>query len=271
MAPRLGAVSYLNTRPLTVALEGKGSPFQVSYAVPAVCAAQLRQGQIDVGLIPAIEYARGPEPYCIVPKVAIGCLGEVLTVRLYYKGELGDIKRVALDHSSRTSATLLHILLREGFGLEPELVNKAPDLAAMLDGADAALLIGDPVFSLLEEDCQSLDLGAAWFELTGLPFVFAFWAGRSGALDPIEARHLAEAPRLGLPLVDQIALQFSQTKGVPAALCARYLTQHIRYDLDDEALKGLRRFYALAYRHGQIEAVPSLDFYPIATAVQRKV
>ena len=267
MEPRLGAVSYLNTRPLTVALERDASPFQLTYAVPSVCAAQLRSGQIDVGLIPVIEYARSAGSYLVVPDVAIGCRGEVLTVRLFYRGELSAIKRLALDRSSRTSVALLQVLLRERFGLAPQLVDAAPDLGRMLQESDAALLIGDPVFKALGGEWQSLDLGQAWFELTGLPFVFAFWAGRPDALGPAQVARLVQARREGLPFVERIARSHSEAQGVPADLCRRYLTEYIRYDLDEPALEGLRTFFRLAHRHGQIDAVPDLQFYPIAASI----
>ena len=261
MRPRLGAVSYLNTRPLVFALERDSSPFALSYSVPSRCADDLARGAIDVGVIPSIEYARSADPYFIVPGIGISARGAVLTVRLYYRGEVDSITSVALDLSSRTSVALVRILLGGKYGLDPVFVDAPPDLGAMLTRADAALLIGDPVFDALEGTEQSLALGAEWGELTGLPFVFAFWAGRKDALDPALVRGLHDAKEEGLRHIDEIArIHHTQSPGDPA-LYARYLREYIDFDLDAAALEGLRAFYDKAASHGLIAAAPELRFY----------
>ena len=264
MSLRLGAVSFLNSRPLTVALEGHREDFALEYAVPSRCAADLHRGAVDVGLIPAIEYLRGPEPYCIVPNVAVGCRGPVLTVRLFFREEPGPVRRLALDSASRTSAVLARLLLKERYGSEPEEVEVGADLDRALQRADAALLIGDPVFSALEGNWVSLDLGQAWFEWTGLPFVFAFWAGRPGVLDAAGVQSLVEARRLGEGRRAAIAQAFAAANGGDADLYRRYLEEHIRFDLDAEAVEGLRLFYRLARENRLVDRVPRLEFYPAA-------
>lgn len=264
MKPRLGAVPYLNTRPLVVALARASAPFALSYSLPARCAQDLAAGAIDVGIIPAIEYARSTQPYCIVPDIAIGSQGPVLTVRLFCRCPLPQVERIALDTSSRTSVALLSILLREKFALAPQLIAAPPNLEAMLACADAALLIGDPVFSHLHRGLESLDLGREWTAMTDLPFVFAFWAGRPQALTPAQVQHLQWAKAQGLGQVPSIAKAHSRAAGGSPDSYARYLTHHIRFDLDEAAQAGLRLFYQLARRHGLIDAIPPLRFYPAA-------
>jgi chorismate dehydratase len=269
MSVRLGAVSYLNARPLAAGLEGEPHSFDVVRAVPSQCAADLHAGRIDVGLIPSIEYARGPEPYCMVPEVAIAARGPVLTVRLFWRGDLRAVRRVALDTSSRTSAALLRVLMREKFGMEPEFAAARPDLEEMLLRADAALLIGDAVFGAGDAGCESLDLGAEWVGFTGHPFVFAFWAGRQGALSPSQVDQLVRARDQGRMRVREIALDFSEAQkraGLPAAFYERYLTDHICFELGEAELAGLRTFYELAYGHGLIPVIPELRFYDRADA-----
>ena len=261
MRPRLGAVSFLNTRPLVYTLERDPVHFDLSYSVPSRCATELASGAVDVGLIPTIEYARSAEPYSIAPGVAIATRGAVLTVRLYYRGDVQDIEKVALDLSSRTSAALLQILLREKFELDPVFVEAEPNLGAMLATADAALVIGDPVFALLDQEYESLDLGAEWVEMTGLPFVFAFWAGRAGALDGVQTQALLEAKIQGLDHIGKIARTYSGEHGGDPVLYERYLQEHIEFDLDDRALQGLRLFYAKANEHDLIPALPELRFF----------
>ena len=261
MRPRLGAVSFLNTRPLVYTLERDAVHFDLSYSVPSRCASALASGAVDVGLIPTIEYARSAEPYYIAPGVAIGTRGAVLTVRLYYRGDVQRIEKVALDLSSRTSVALLRILLREKFALDPVFVDAEPNLEVMLATADAALVIGDPVFALLGQECESLDLGAEWFDMTGLPFVFAFWTGRAGALNAKQAQMLLAAKVEGIGHISEIAKTYSREHGGDPAFYKRYLQGHIDFDLDDRALQGLSLFYDKASEHGLIPAVPELRFY----------
>lgn len=261
MSVRLGVVSFLNARPLVHSLQ-RDARFDLTYSVPSRCAADLQTLRVDVGLIPSIEYARSAEPYQIVPGLAIAATGPVLTVRLYHRTPLDQVRRVALDTSSRTSVALLRILLRERYGFEPVWVEAAPDLAAMLAEADAALLIGDPVFAQLDCGVPSLDLAEEWFAHTGLPFVFAFWAGHRGALDGEQVAALQEAMCAGVEQVDAIAAQHAAANGGDAALYRRYLSEHIRYAMGECEVEGLRLFYAKAHAHRLIGSVPSLDFFP---------
>ena len=263
---RLGAVSFLNTRPLTYGLDEGDSLFDIVYDVPSACADALAAGSIDVGLIPVVEYARQGGGV-IVPDLAIGAIGEVLTVRLFYRGELGDIRKIAADTSSRTSVALLRILLQARYGITPEIVSSPPDLDAMLHSADAALLIGDPVLPLVEpgdDDAgrHSLDLGREWYELTGLPFVFAFWSGADGALRAEQVARLQRARHEGEQHLFEIAAAFQRERAGSAELYERYLRDHICYDLGEQQMAGLNEFFRLAFEQAIIPEIPPLRFYP---------
>lgn len=262
---RLGAVSYLNSRPLTYGLD-QDDLFRVDYGVPSACAEDLAAGRIDVGMIPIVEYARRPPDLRIVPGLAIGSEGEVLTVRLFHRGRLDRVRRVAADTSSRTSVVLLRILLRERYGIDPEIAAAPPDLDAMLHGADAALLIGDPVLPLVGPEGaagrSSLDLGREWRELTGRPCVFAFWAGREKAVAAGHVARLQRARREGVAHMAGIAAGFQRERAGSAELYEGYLRDHICYDLGPPQIGALDEFYRLAHRHRLIGSVPELRFYP---------
>src|SRR3954469_19936216 len=192
---RLGAVAYLNARPLVFRLELKTSDFALRFDAPSKCAALLHEHAIDLGMIPSIEFLRGHEAYRIVPDLGITSDGPVASVALFCRTPLSAVRTIAADTSSRTSNALLRILCVERFGLDPEFVPMAPDATAMLDRCDAALIIGDPALFLDPEaqEVQKVDLGAEWTAMTGLPFVWAFWAGRPGALTPERLGELREA------------------------------------------------------------------------------
>lgn len=260
MSVRLGVVSFLNARPLVYSLENDAR-FALTYSVPSRCAADLQVRKADVGLIPSIEYARSVDPYKIVPGLAIAATGAVLTVRLYHATPLDNVRRVALDTSSRTSASLIKILLRERYGFEPVWVDAAPNLSAMLENADAALLIGDSVFGELDSEIPSIDLAAEWKAHTGLPFVFAFWAGYEGTLKGSEIEALQAAKEAGVAHVDEIAQAYAAERGGDPALYRRYLSKHIHFSLGESEVEGLRLFYAKAREHDLIESVPSLTFF----------
>lgn len=261
---RLGAVSYLNSRPLTYGLD-QDDLFEVDYGVPSACADRLASGRLDVGLIPTVEYARRGAGLRIVPGLAIGSEGEVLTVRLFYRGRLDRVRRVAADTSSRTSVVLLQILLRERYGIDPEIAAAPPDLDAMLHGADAALLIGDPVLPLVGPDGaagrSSLDLGREWHELTRRPGVFAFWAGQKEAVAAEHVARLQRARREGVAHMAEIAAGFQRERTGSAEFYESYLRDHICYDLGPAQVAGLTEFYRLAHGHGLIRSVPELRFY----------
>ncbi|MDR1989900.1 MAG: menaquinone biosynthesis protein, partial [Acidobacteriaceae bacterium] len=196
---RLGAVEYLNARPLVYGLEREPA-FLLRFDVPARCAALLHANEIDLGLIPSIEYLRGPEPYAIVHSPVVASRGAVASVALYTRRDPADIRSIALDTTSRTSVALTRVLARRAWNLSPELVPMAPDLEVMLDRADAGLVIGDRALFLDHAalGATKIDLGALWKSTTGLPFVYAFWAGRRDVLTPAHVRRLQDARDRGV-------------------------------------------------------------------------
>jgi chorismate dehydratase len=258
---RLGAVSYLNARPLVYGLERKPR-FDLRYDVPSECARLLHDGAIDVGLIPSIEYLRGPQPYVLVPGPAVTSRGPVASVALYTRLEPRDIRSVAMDSSSRTSVALATVMLRRFFGASPEAVSMAPDLESMLARADAALIIGDLALFLNPQSAiQKIDLGDLWTSTTGLPFVYAFWAGWPDVVTPDDAEALRHARDEGVAHAGEVARAYYPDDPASQAVAARYLRDNIRYVLGHEELEGLRTFYAYAAELGLVAFDGTLRFY----------
>ncbi len=261
---RLNAVSFLNTRPLTYGLErgGRDHGFEILYDIPSVCARQVRTGEASAGVIPSIEYARSAVPYSIVPEVSIASNGPVASILLFHRVPIRSIRKVAMDVSSRTAAALVHIVLYERYGLEIESVDHSPDVSAMLERADAALVIGDPALENTDRPEPRLDLGQAWRELTGLPFVYAFWAGKDGGLTPGEVELLIASKNQGMSAFDEIAEVHARDRSHPTSYYASYLSDNLVYDLGEEEQRGLVEFYGMAHARGLIPYVPELRFYP---------
>jgi len=273
---RLGAVGYLNARPLVYGLDV--SPrFDLRYDVPSECARLLHEGAIDVGLIPSIEYLRGG-PYRIAPDLAIASRGPVASVAIYTTRPIADVRSIALDTSSRTSVALVSVLCAKLFKIRPELESRGPDLSDMLGHCDAALLIGDNALLLDHERfhlsksqpshnqlapspqprLEKIDLGEAWATLTGLPFVWAFWAGRPDALNADDVRALGRSRDAGITCSDAIAREYFPDSPPDQAVGAAYLRDNIKYHLGDDERAGLELFYRYAVEVGVVEkeAVP---------------
>ena len=260
---RLGAVSYLNTKPLVYGLDAVSGQFDLRFDVPAVCATLLHEGQVDLGLIPAIEYLRGAEDYWIVPDVAIASDGDVASVAVFSKLPIAQVHSLALDVSSRTSAALTRILCAKRWGIAPAFTPAAPDLETMLATADAALVIGDPALEIdaAARGLVKYDLGGEWRALTGLPFVYAMWTGRQGAASPAQCAALLAARRQGEANLPRIARAAAGGDAAREARSLVYLRDNLKYGLGDREAAGLKRFFELGVEAGVAIALKPLRFY----------
>ena len=261
-AVRLGAVSYLNTRPLVEGLDARPD-VALRFDVPARCADLVEAGEVDLGLVPIIEYARHADDYAVVPDVSIASLGAVDSVALFTRQPIERVRTIALDVSSRTSAGLVRLLCARHFRIRPAFVPAAPDIRTMLASADAALLIGDPALFLdpASVDAEKIDLGLAWRAMTGLPFVWAVWAGRAGAASPAVCRLLYETRLRGVANIDAIARRERPDDRAAQALVARYLRETITYGLDEPLLAGAQAYFDGLAGEGLIPRAPRLRLF----------
>ena len=259
---RLGAVSYLNTRPLVEGLEARPD-VALRFDVPARCADLVEAGEVDLGLVPIIEYARHADDYAVVPDVSIASLAAVDSVALFTRQPIERVQSIALDVSSRTSAGLVRLLCARHFRIRPAFVPAAPDIRAMLASADAALLIGDPALFLdpASVDAEKIDLGLAWRAMTGLPFVWAVWAGRTDAASPDVCRLLYDARLRGEAAIDTIARRERPDDPAAQALVARYLRETITYGLDGPLLAGAQAYFDGLAGEGLIRRAPRLRLF----------
>ena len=258
---RLGAVSYLNTKPLVYGLDACPDQFEIRFDVPSQCATLLHEGKVDLGLIPAIEYLRSE--YRIVPDVSIASDGEVATVAVFTRKPISQVRTIALDLSSRTSVALTRVLCAKHWHIEPSFTPAEPDLEAMLGRADAALVIGDPAFAIdpKKRAVTKIDLGAEWKAMTGLPFVYAMWVGRPGAATPAHCRALQEARDRGVEHLPDIADDVSGGDPDLEQRSLIYLRDNLRYSLGDAEAAGLRRFHELAAEIGLVPGVAAAAFF----------
>jgi chorismate dehydratase len=243
---RIGAVEYLNTKPLVYNLAKIAPLAEIVFDVPSRLADRLKIGELDVALIPSIEFFDDPE-YRIVSDACIACRGPVMSVKLFSRVPADRIATLALDEGSRTSAALVQILLKERHGLTPS-IDPLPLRATLNDtSADAVLLIGDrAIHSPPGRFAEVWDLGDEWRRWTGLPFVFAMWVARNGTdLQGIEVA-LSDARDAGVAHLAEIAEHEAADKGLTVPQCLTYLRDNLHFYFGTHERAGLARFHQLA-------------------------
>lgn len=263
---RIGAVNYLNSRPLIEGLSTRLPTAELSLDYPSRLADALAAGQLDVALIPSVEYFRHPG-YEVVSDACVAARGPVMSVKLYCRVHPGEVRRLALDEGSRTSAALARVILAEKYGVFPEGEPLPLDADTSDSDADAILLIGDRAMHRPAESFAAvMDLGSLWFEWTGLPFVFAMWVARvDSATDGVDDA-LSEARDNGLKRVDRIVEEHASRLGLTPEVAHRYLTRNLHYSLGSAERTGLRLFHELASQHNLVNPDAELVFRDLVTA-----
>jgi len=260
--PRLAASHYLNSAPLIWSfLNGSlQKTVELIDAVPARCSEMLRAGEVEGALVPVIEYQR-LSGIRLVPEVCVGSKGSVRSVVLVTrKDDLKDVHSVALDESSRTSATLLKIIFREFLNSEPDWITSRPNVETMLSETDAALIIGDPAMTFSRDDLRIFDMASLWRQFTGLGFVFAMWAVRESEAGKLAHIDFNAARDEGLREMDTIISHHETRIPLPHQELKAYLTENIRFQIDEDLEQGLKAYFELAWKHGLIPESKKLEF-----------
>lgn len=277
---RIAAIGFLNPAPLMWDFEHPpratelARRYSIRTMLPSACADQLWSGAADIGLVPIAALAAIPG-LRILPGSAIASKGAVRSLLLVRRSgqPLERIRSVAADTASRTTVAYARLLFHRWGNPEVPFLPMAADLDAMLDRADAAIVIGDPALLALEERVNRLertgepviyhDLAAEWRDLTGLPYVAAVWAIRSGSAARAgltEEEIAADFERSrdhgigNVENMDQLVSEWSARLPLPAATVREYLTSNIHYVLDEECIAGMRGFFREAARIGLLPA-----------------
>jgi chorismate dehydratase len=292
---RISIVQYLNTAPLVRGfthgpLRGKHT---LSFTVPSQCAEALRSGEVDIAIIPAIEFQR-IDGLVVLPSLSIASKKSVRSLLLVSKKPIHDVRRIALDRSSRSTQALVRILCAKRWHIAPEFFEADPDLPSMLRDADAALLIGDPALRLaLDSEAAAksdgsgesifpaelaglpvssplflYDMVEKWHALTGFPAVLALWAARPAAVTAAVIRDFQDSLAFGMQHLADISAEASRELNLPADKIARYLGENIDYTLDGENLRGLQRYYDLAAELGLIPQARPLQIATFQAPVE---
>jgi chorismate dehydratase len=237
---RIGAVSYLNTRPLLLGIEQESflNSIDLVKSYPANIAQDLLSGKIDIGLVPVAILPQLSDPH-IVSNYVIGANGAVASVALFSEVPIDEIKSIYLDYQSRTSVQLLKILLSQFWKKEVEFISATEGYIAQISGTTAGVIIGDRALENLSKYPYVYDLSLAWKQHTGLPFVFAAWV----ANQPIPSEFIAAfdtANEYGLAHLDEVIALIPAQEQVYDL--HKYYTENISYVYDEEMKQGLERF-----------------------------
>jgi chorismate dehydratase len=238
---KVGAVSYLNTKPLIYGFEQGMMKEEIDLLIdyPSNIARKLLTNEIDIGLVP-VAVLPLMKAYHIVSDYCIGCDGEVASVCLFSEVPLPEIKTILLDYQSNTSVALIKILLKEHWKINPELVNAENDFEQDINGTTAGLVIGDRAFKQRLKSKYIYDLGLAWKEMTGMPFVFAVWVSNKKMNDSF-IKAFSSATQYGLKNLDVLA----KLNEVPSFNMEEYYTKFISYKLDENKKAALESFLQL--------------------------
>jgi chorismate dehydratase len=296
---RISIVEYLNTAPLVWGFtEGPlAGKYDLSFTMPAQCAEALRAGDVDVAIIPAIEYQR-IDRLVALPGMSIAAKGEVRSILIVSKKPIERVTSIALDTSSRSSVALVRLLAAESWQIAPEFIDAEPDPPAMLAKADAALIIGDPALRIaVKMDylfakkpkpggcCQGdedelpvpgyptlfvYDVAFQWREMTGKPCVLAIWAGRKEKMTPEILADFQAAKQFGLEHIGDIADAASVKLNLPAEALETYLRENIDFSLDEENLAGLNLYFQKCAAAGLIPRALPLQFVPTLAGATRQ-
>ena len=257
---RVGAVSYLNSKPLLEGLDDLKPELELLLDYPSRLADSLAGGSLDVALIPSVECFRGPG-YEIVSDACVATHGSVMSVKLYCRVPFGEIRTLALDAGSRTSAALVQVMLAERYGVDPQTTTLALGCSVDATDADAILLIGDRAMRPLEESFVGIwDLGEEWLKWTGLPFVFAMWASRSRNVPDSIEETLQQTRDRGVRNIKQIARREATLLGLSERTAYKYLSENLHYRLGSAERKSLMLFNELAAQCGLVPKGVELVF-----------
>jgi chorismate dehydratase len=262
---KFGFHDFINAQPLLVPLKEKQHQLGVTIVTgsPASLAEQLREGELDLAMIPSVEYLKDAEQYRLIPGIAVASRGPVDTVLLVSRLPLAEVESIAVDIRSRTSVALLQILFGEvlPWNVFMEIID--PNPIKMLKNHDAALIIGDPAFGLRSTypDLQIYDLSEQWFKQTEKTFVHAVVAVRQETqLDQEFLVTVQEAKTEGLSRLESIAQTTSKQSGIDFETCLDYLSTKIIYDLGKEEMLGLQHFRDVCFEKGLIDQNEMIKF-----------
>lgn len=245
--PLVSAVSYLNTTPLVWGLD-VSPDLRLEFDLPSRCADRVREGSADIGILPVVEIQR--QELDFFPETGIACRGPVRSILLVSKVDPRRIRTLAADSGSRTSVMLTRILLAERYSSEPAVLTLPADLEPMLAQADAALLIGDAALHVdpvaLSQRYTVLDLGEEWIKHTGLPMIFALWAGAKTNMTARLRGVFLEAAKAGVQRIDEIVVRECPPRNIPLLLGREYLTDNIAFLLNERDHQGREAYLRLA-------------------------
>jgi chorismate dehydratase len=261
MARRYGVPSHHYARPLYYGLDDSEHGIDLRIDLSSRNALRLKSGELDLALLSPIDYARNSSEYLILPEICVRSNGRSHTVLLYFREGLNRIKTVAADIGLTSELILTKIILTEKYDTNPEFIPMVPDVGAMLEKADGALVIGEPSSVASSRGERVLDLAEEWHDLTELPCIHSIWVGRRGSILPSDFSILKKSLKEGLRHLAEIAASLAQERQGEPREYESYL-RSLHFQLDDEAIESLAEFHRFAFYYGIIGEVPDIHVFP---------
>ena len=261
----LSVFNQLNNIPFIYSFEKKHikNNYKVIKNSPVESGNALLNGEVEIAVVPVTTFARTKETWKIIPHISISSKNTCKSVKLFFKKGVKKLNKIAIDDRAASEAALLQILMQEKYNITPEYITMKPNLKHMLGFSDAALLIGDEALHEQEINKNSFDLGEEWYDLTGLPIVFGFWAGRAMTADIEVVKNIINSTNLGINNLEPNTKEFAKDSAFSWAIYHDYLTKNVNYKFTEEEHAGLTEFYNYAFYYGLIEYIPDILFFEI--------
>lgn len=261
----IGLIDSLPYKPLTYGFQENllNHNFELYHADLKTNAKMLRQGEIEIGIISPLDYASKKETWLIVPDISLTSHEKVKHVQLFFKKGLKDIRSVAVDEKAVSERVLLEIIMREKFMQSPDYIPMVADIEKMFISSEAALIVDEKALTYYNQYRSRIDLNDEWMDLTGLPFVYCFWAGRDFTITPDDLTSITSSFLLGQKNLEQISKSYAENHPENWVFYHDYLTKNLSFALTDHEKEGLAEFFNYAFFYGYSDFIPDLHFYKI--------
>lgn len=251
-------IDSILTAPLIAGLDNH---FRIIKDSPRNCLHMLREGQLDTGILSALDYAEGKGNWKIIPGGAIAAGEGMRQINLFFNTDIRHLDQIAFDQSSQNALVILKIILQEKYLITPKLVAIEGDLHKKLKGADAALLTGNLAYQQHLSNHAYIDLVDEWYDLTGLPFVYALWVVNDTSFTVQDLPAIKEQLATVSDRIPQAAKEVSQTMGGDWKKYDQYFRTVISYQFNEQEQQGLNELFRYAFFYGFIDHIPDLHFF----------
>ena len=253
-------IAVLNSFLADPLIYGRNEQFNIIRDTPIGCVNRMIEGVVNSALIGALDYAKGKGSWKLIPDICIAAKGSLKTINLFFNKDIRDLSTIAIDSVDFTATTLLKIIMQEKYEIAPEFITKDGSLTDRLKKSDAVLISGDEAFNIQQSNKMYIDLSDEWYDLTGLPFVYALWVVHEMAFNHPMVEKIKSAVSQNLKHLDKTMASAYEQDNKMDSVYSDFVNRNVIYQLGLEEKEAISEFLRYAFFFGQIEHIPDLYF-----------